>query len=81
MKKKNPCFPSLVYLLHVIRQHFRVACVKMIDNISNVKVMLKKSIDYSFYVKMMPHLVIRQRRMSQPLKLMQCGPLNNNESG
>ena len=28
----------------------------MIDNTSNVTVMLKKLKDYSFYVKIMPHL-------------------------
>ena len=29
----------------------------MIDNTSNVTVMLKKLLDYSFYVKIMPQLV------------------------
>ena len=64
---------------YTIRQHFRTECVKMINNISNVTVALKKLIDYSFYVKIMPQFVMIQSSMSQPLKLMPCGPLKNKE--
>ena len=41
-KKTTHIFHHNLYLLHVIRQHFRAECVKMIDNTSDVTVMLKK---------------------------------------
>ena len=78
-KNKQPIFSIISYLLHVIRQYFRAECVKMIANTSNVTVMLKKIKDYNFYVKIMPQVVIIQSSMSQPLKLMPCGPVKNKE--